>query len=151
MSERSLEIARRMVELGQAEEAARAYTLALENGIEGDPAAELEAAVCTLQFGKDYKLPYTVLHSLHRRGLFQEETFAIMTGAFYEPNVKDLRSRYERNCKLLSKYPYFFKKAFLPFEELPILFYPYNDSSYIPYYPAQIRFGDLIYFKEPVI
>ena len=151
-SERSLEIARRMVELARAEEAARAYALALENGIENDPSAELEAAICVLQFGKDYKLPYTTLHSLYNRGLFREETFSIMAEAFYEPNVKDLRSRYERNRKLLSKYPYFFRKDFVPFEELPIQFYPYDDSGkYIPYYPVECRFGDLIDLKEPVI
>ena len=149
---RSLEIARRMVELGRVEDAARAYSLALENGIEGDPSAELEAAVCALQFGKNYQVPYTVLHSLHRRGLFREETISIMTGAFYEPNVKDQRSRYERNCKQLSKYPYLFRKDFVPFEELPVQFYPYDDNgSYIPYYPVEDRFGDLIDFKEPVI
>ena len=150
-STRSLEIARRMANLGRVEDAARAYTLALENGIEGDPEAELEAAVCALQFGKDYKLPYKVFHSLYSQGLFREETFNIMTGAFYEPNLKDLQSRYEQNCKMLSKYSYFFRKDFVPFSELPIRFYPYDDYQYIPYYPAEKRFGELIDFKEPVI
>lgn len=148
---RSLEIARRMVELGRAEDAARAYALALQSGIEEDPAAELEAAVCVLQFGKDYRLSYRTLHRLHGRGLFREETFAIMTGAFYEPNVRDQQSHYERNCKRLKKYPYLFRTDFIPFEDLPIQFYPYDDSSYFPYYPAEGRFGELIDFKEPVI
>ena len=151
-SARSLEIARRMAELGRAEEAARAYELALREGIEDDPAAELEAAACVLQFGRDYQLPYKIFQSLHRRGLFRDETFGIMTGAFYEPNVRDLRSRYERNCKKLNRYPYCFRKDFIPFEDLPIVFYPYDDNgSYIPYYPAEDRFGELIDFKEPVI
>ena len=150
-SARSLEIARRMVELGRAEDAARAYELALQDGIENDPAAELEAAVCALQFGRNYQLSYRTLHSLHRRGQFQDETFSIMTGAFYEPNVKDQKSAYERNCKKLKKYPYFFRTDFVPFEELPIWFYPFDHCSYIPYYPAEGRFGDLIDFKEPVI
>ena len=152
MSEmRTLEIARRLIDLGRAEDAARAYALALQDGIEGDPAAELEAAVCVLQFGREYRLPYTTLYSLHRRGLFREDVFSIMTGAFYEPNVKELRSRYERNCKKLKRYPYSFRTDFVPFEDLPILFYPYDEGSYIPYYPAEDRFGDLIDFKEPVI
>lgn len=151
-SKRSLEIARRMADLGRAEDAARAYETALKTGIESDPAAELEAAACVLQFGGDYRLPYETFHSLHKRGLFREEAFNIMTGAFYEPNVKDLRSRYERNCRLLKKYPYFFRADFVPFEDLPILFYPWDDSgSYFPYYPAEGRFGDLTDFKEPVI
>ena len=127
MSEmRTLEIARRLIDLGRAEDAARAYALALQDGIEGDPAAELEAAVCVLQFGREYRLPYTTLYSLHRRGLFREDVFSIMTGAFYEPNVKELRSRYERNCKKLKRYPYSFRTDFVPFEDLPILFYPYE-------------------------
>ena len=150
-SARSLEIARRMVELGRAEDAARAYTLALKAGIEDDPAAELEAALCVLQFGKDYQLPYTTLHSLHRRGAFREDVFNFMTMAFYEPNVNEMQSRYERNCRRLSRYPYLFRRDFVPFEELPIQFYPYDDSRYIPYDPAERQFGDLIDFKEPVI
>ncbi|NBJ90910.1 hypothetical protein [Acutalibacter sp. 1XD8-36] len=152
MSEnRSLEIARKLVGLGKDKEAAKAYKTALNEGIEDNPGAELEAALWNLQFGDDYQVSYTVLHRLHCKGLFREEAFSIMTEAFYTPNVKDLKSHYERNCKLLKKYPYFFRDNFVPFEELPILFYPYSDNSYIPYYIAEDRFGDLIDFKEPVI
>ena len=152
MSEnRSLEIARKLVSLGRDKEAAKAYKVALNEGIEDDPAAELEAALWNLQFGGDYQISYSVLHKLHCSGLFQDETFSIMTNAFYAPNVKDLKSHYERNCKLLKKYPYFFREDFIPFEELPILFFPYSDNSYIPYYISENRFGDLIDFKETVI
>jgi hypothetical protein len=148
---RSLEIARKLVGLGKDKEAAKAYKVALNEGIGDDPAAELEAALWNLQFGTDYQISYTVLHKLHCEGLFRNEAFSIMTEAFYAPNVKELKSKYERNCKLLKKYPYFFRKDFVPFEELPILFYPYSDNSYIPYYIAENRFGELIDFKEPVI
>ncbi len=148
---RSLEIARKLVGLGKDKEAAKAYNVALNEGIEGDSAAELEAALWNLQFGTGYKVSYTVLHKLHCAGLFQDETFSIMTEAFYTPNIKELQSHYEGNCKLLKKYPYFFRDDFVLFEELPILFYQYSDNSYIPYYIAEDRFGDLIDFKEPVI
>ena len=148
---RSLEIARKLVGLGKDKEAAKAYKVALNEGIEGDSAAELEAALWNLQFGTDYKVSYTVLHKLHCAGLFQDETFSIMTEAFYTPNIKELQSHYERNCKLLKKYPYFFHEDFVPFEELPVRFYPYDDSSYIPYFVNENRFGELIDFKEPVI
>lgn len=151
MSEnRSLEIARKLVGLGKDKEAAKAFKVALDEGID-EPEAQLEAAVWNLQFGTDYQVSYTVLHKLHCAGLFREETFSIMTEAFYAPNLKDLKSHYERNCKLLKKYPYFFREDFLPFEELPILFYPYSDSAYIPYYISENRFGELIDFKETVI
>ncbi len=147
-----LEIARRLVELGEAEKAARAYALALKEGLaDTDPAAALEAAVCVLQFGKEYRLAYTTFHSLHRRGLYRQETFGLMTGAFYEPNERELRGRYERNCKLLRRYPYLFRRDFLSFEDLPIRFYPYDEGQYIPYFVREDRFGDLTDFKEPVI
>jgi hypothetical protein len=75
-----------------------------------------------------------------------------MTKVFYEPNVKMLRGRYERNCKLLKKYPYLFRRDFLPFEELPIRFYPYDDhSGYVPFYVAEERFGEYINLKNTVI
>ena len=94
MSEnRSLEIARKLVGLGKDKEAAKAYKTALNEGIEDNPGAELEAALWNLQFGDDYQVSYTVLHRLHCEGLFREEAFSIMTEAFYTPNVKDLKDR----------------------------------------------------------
>ena len=75
-----------------------------------------------------------------------------MIKVFYEPNLKMLQGRYERNCKLLKKYPYFFRKDFLPFEELPFCFFPYDDhNGYVPFYPEGERFGDFINFKNPVV
>ena len=56
-----------------------------------------------------------------------------MTQAFYLPNVEALRRQYEENCTLLSRYPYLFRRDFLPFEDLPIQFYPYDDDgSFFP-------------------
>ncbi|MCI8811138.1 MAG: hypothetical protein HFF84_13755 [Oscillibacter sp.] len=76
---------------------------------------------------------------------------SLVIGAFYEPNEKELRRRYERNCKQLKKYPYLLRKDFIPFEELPILFFPYDDDGYIPFYPDRQRFGDYINFENPVV
>ena len=53
-----------------------------------------------------------------------------MRAVFYEPNIKLMKTRYERNCKLLSKYPYMFRKDLLPFEELPIHRYGWCDYTY---------------------
>lgn len=146
----AIEIARRMAELGQTKEALRAYTLAAHN--EGlTPEEELEAAVYILQAGGNYQISYTCFLNLYRRGLYQEETLALLTGAFYEPNIKELRGRYERNVKLLKKYPYLFRKDFPSFEELPIRFYPYSDGSYIPFFPARREFGEFIDIKKPVV
>lgn len=146
----AMEIARRMAELGQIEEAQQAYTLAVHKG--GlVPEEELEAAAYILQAGGDYEVSYTCFLELYQRGHYRGETLALLTGAFYEPNVRELRGRYERNVKLLKKYPYLFRRDFPPFEELPIRFYPYRQDAYIPFFPDREEFGEFTDIKKPVI
>ena len=128
----TLEIARRCAELGNAQDACRAYTLALQED-KLVPEEEMEAAVYILQMEGDYKVAYTSFRSLYDRGLFQEDCLDIMTQAFYQPNIKLLKSRYEKNCKALEKYPYLFRKDFLDFAFLPIRFYPFDDNGYLPF------------------
>jgi len=149
---RSIEIARRLASLGQKQDACRAYSLTIhENGSEA-PAEELEAAAYILQAGGDYRVSYTCFRSLYNRGYFREDILPLMTKVFYEPNIKLLKSHYERNCKRLAKYPYLFRKDFLPFEELPIQFFPYDDhSGYVPFYIEQKCFGEFVNVREPVI
>ena len=146
---KALEIARKLAALGSAEEACQAYSLVIHEG--GDPAGELEAAVYILQAGGNYKISYTAFIKLFNEGHFRGEVLPLMANAFYEPNVKQLKSRYERNCKLLKKYPYCFRKDFLPFEELPICFFPYDESGYVPFDTEKEQFGEFINFKHPVI
>lgn len=148
---RAIEIARRMAELGQIQEAQNAYRLAIYENDGQNPVEDMEAAIYLLQSGADYRLPYTCFLRLYNRGHFREDCLSIMTGAFYTPNVKKLRADYERNCKRLKKYPYLFRKDFFPFEQLPIHFFPYDDNGYTPFYPEQGRFGDYINFKTSVI
>ena len=146
----AIEIARKLAALGSAAEACKAYTLALHTGAE--PAEELEAAAYILQFGGDYKVSYTTFIKLFNQGYFREDILPLMAKVFYEPNVKLLKSRYERNCKLLKKYRYLFRKDFPSFEELPICFFPYDDQNgYVPFYTEEERFGDFVNFKDPVV
>ncbi|MBD5085614.1 MAG: hypothetical protein HDT33_11340 [Clostridiales bacterium] len=146
----AIEIARRMAELGGGEEACRAYTLALQEGGLA-PEEEMEAALYIFQAEGDYKVAYTYFRSLYDRGLFREDCFAIMTQAFYQPNVKLQKSRYEKNCKALSKYPYLFRKDFLDFDALPVRFYPFDDDSYLPFRPEEERFDDCVNFNRTVV
>ena len=60
---RAIEIAHRLVELGEAEKACAAYMLALqEHGL--TPEEEIETAIYLLQAGGDYKVAYTCFRSL---------------------------------------------------------------------------------------
>ena len=146
----ALEIARRMAELGNMKDACRGYTLALEQGGLA-PEEEMEAAVFILQAEGNYKVAYTCFRSLYDRGLFREDCLEIMTQAFYAPNVKLMKSRYEKNCRALEKYPYLFRKDFLNFEFLPVRFYPFDDSGYLPVHPAQERFDGYVDVNRPVV
>lgn len=146
----TIKIARRLAELGQTADAQRAYTLALQAaGL--SPEEELEAASYLLFSKGDYRVAYTSFLSLYRQGLFQKELLELMTQAFYLPNVEALRRQYEENCTLLSRYPYLFRRDFLPFEDLPIQFYPYDDDGYIPFDWKSGLFSDYVNFHTPVI
>lgn len=152
MKEQSaLEIARRMVELDQQEHAVTAYTLALGEVRGKDPDVELEAALYLFQHGGNYKVAYDVFLSLYQRSFRKPELLSLMTEAFYRPNVKLLKSRYEKNCRLLAKYPYLFRKDFLPFDWLPIRFYPYDDRHHVPFFVEQETFGERVDLQHPVI
>ena len=145
----AIEIARQLAALGQSEGAIKAYGLVLHQA--QSPEEELESALYILQNGGDYRVSYSALIGLCRRGQFRDDCLSILTQAFYEPNVKLLKTRYENNRKLLEKYPYLFRKDFLDFEFLPLRFYPYDDNRFVPYHVGEERFGEYIDFKRPVV
>lgn len=146
----AIEIARRFAELGQKKEACRAYMLAIQQGAE--PMDQMEAATYILQSGGNYRVSYKCFIGLYQEGYFRDNVLSLMNVAFYEPNIKLLRSRYERNCKLLTRYPYLFRQDFVPFERLPIQFFPYDGhNSYVPFFRTEKRFGRFINFDEPVV
>ena len=147
----AIEIARRMAELGNAAQACRAYTLAIHENNGTDPAQDMEAAVYLLQSGGDYKVSYTCFQRLYNQGCFAEDCLSIMTEAFYTPNVKEQEGRYRRNCKLLNRYPYLFRKDFPAFEDLPIKFYPFDEKSFTPFYLGEGRFGGAVNFTRQVV
>ena len=146
----ALEIARRMAELGQTADAQRAYALALEKETLS-PQEELEAASYLFTTQGDYRPAYTAFVSLFNRGFYQGELLELMSQAFYFPNVEQLQKQYRENCRLLERYPYCFRTDFLPFEDLPIWFFPFDDAGYLPYDPEKSRFGPYVDFNDPVI
>lgn len=146
----AIDIARRCGSLNAVSEANSAYILALHQG--GlTPEERLEAAVYLLRMGGNYRIAYTQFAQLYNEGQFQEQCLDIMTEAFYLPNVKPMKNRYEKNCAALKKYPYLFRTDFPKFEELPLRFYPFDDNGYLPYAPGEQVFGNYINFNHPVV
>lgn len=147
----TIELARALAAHGETEDAQNAFLLTLQQADGSDPAVELEAALYVFENGGDYRVPYTTFLSLYNRGHFQDELFDLMVSAFYAPNLTPQRRLYERNCKLLGKYKYCFRKDFLDFEELPIKFFPYDDVGYLPFSTRANQFGSYINFNHPVV
>ena len=147
----TIEIARRLAELGQTEEAQAAYSLVLQEAAERNPELELEAASYLFFSQGNYQVAYTAFVSLYNRGFYQTELMELMTQAFYLPNAEDQKKRYARNCAALAKYPYLFREDFPDFEALPVQFFPFNDEGYIPFFKAEHRFGAYVNFNDPVI
>ena len=147
------EMGHRMLELGQPLDAVKAFQVALKNEADSlTPEQTLEAAACVLQNEGDYKLSYQAFVKLYNDGHFQEDILPLMTAAFYEPNIRTIKNRYERNCKLLERYPFIFRHDFPAFEELPICFIPFDDyDGYTPFDYATARFGETVKLREPVI
>lgn len=146
----TIDLARRCAELGAADEASNAYVLAIHQG--GlIPEERLEAAVYLLRMGRNYRIAYTQFAQLYNEGQFRDECLDIMTQAFYAPNVKLLKSRYEKNCAALKKYPYLFRTDFPQFEDLSLRFYPFDDNGYLPFDPQKQEFGRYVNFNNPVI
>ncbi len=149
----ALEIAKKMAAMGEMAEAVKAYKLALNECQGVDEMAEMECALYILQFGsgKDYQISFSTFVGLHKRGFVQSEIKDIMTLAFYLPNSKMQKKRYEKNCRLLKKYPYIFRRDFPDFEDLAVKFYPFDDNKYVPYDVREQGFGDFFAPQHQVI
>ena len=146
-----LEIARRVAETKQTKKAQEAYTLFLKTEKSKTPEEELEAASYIFFSRGDYQISYTIFVSLYNRGLFQQAIMDIMYQAFYLPNVEKQRKRYTENLRLLKGYSYCFQKNFPDFEDLPLLFFPFNDKGYLPFDREKNRFGEYTDFKKEII
>ena len=146
----TIEIARRLAELGQRQKAVEAYAIVIDS--DAEPAEHLEAAAYLLDNGGDYKISYTTFIQLYNAGYFRQEILPLMTKIFYEPNIRRLSGRYERNRRLLLKYPYLFRKDFPQFKELPLSFFPYDDhNGYVPFDVEKGEFLGFVNTKEPVV
>ncbi len=139
-----------MSALQEREKAQSAYLDVLRQE-DKTPEEELEAAVYLFCSGADYRAPFFTLISLYNRGESKEDCLSILTQGFYDPNKKQMKRQYEKNCKMLEKYPYLFRKDFLPFKELPLRFYPYGENSYMPYDVESDQFKGPYHPKRQVI
>ena len=76
-----------------------------------------------------YQKAFLQFVELYGKGYEREGIFNILTEAFYDPNVEELRERYERNRTVLAQYPYIWHN--LPdFDSLKIRLYPLSETEY---------------------
>lgn len=147
----TIELARKLAALGQTAEAQTAYCLFIQQNNGQRPEEELEAAIYLLQSGGDHRIAHTCMQNLYTAGHFQQECLAILTEAFYLPNIKPQQTLYAKNCKALEKYPYLFRKDFPDFAQLSIRFYPFDDNGFVPFDIQREEFGKYVNFNHPVV
>lgn len=70
-----------------------------------------------------------------------EEILDIIMEAYYEPNIEDFKSKYERNVRLLSNYQYIKQKDYPSFCDLRYCFVPYSDNRFIIFDKTSGEFG----------
>lgn len=145
-----VEMARALADLGQTDKALEAYTAALKQTNVVDE-ERLEAACAVLQYGEDYRPAYDAFLALYRSGVLRENVLSILTEAFYLPNVRKQEKQYKKNCKLLQSYPYLFRRDFLPFEALPLQFFPYDDTGVLPFCRREECFQEYTNVTNPVV
>lgn len=66
-------------------------------------------------------------------GYRKDELLSIILTTYYEPNIDEFRSRYNKNIEKLKKYPYINMNNILSFEQLKYLFIPYSDTEFKVY------------------
>lgn len=148
----AIAIARRLAELKQIPEAQQAYTLALNEAMGKDPVVELEAASYIFFTKGNAQLSLTAFISLYNRGYFQTELMKILSESIYRPNMIQQLRQYNKNCKALKNYPYFFYQGEFPnFTDLPVIFFPFSHKGFIPYDRQENRFGNYINFSDAVV
>ncbi len=147
---KTIEIARKLAALDQKKKAQDAFSLALSTDTLS-PEEELEAASYIFFSEGDHRIAFTTFVSLFNRGFFQAEIWDLMVQAFYLPNIQAQQKQYDLNCKKLAEYPYFFRTNFPAFEELPILFFPFDDKGFVPFDPQTNQFGEYINFNDTIV
>ena len=84
-----IQLARRLAELGQTQEAQQAYFLVLKNESGKNPTLEFEAANYIFFSKGNYRVAYTAFVSLYNRGYYQDRILEIIIQGFYVPNLKN--------------------------------------------------------------
>ncbi len=114
-----------------------------------NPEEMFAAALDSLAAGGDYRPAYHALLELYRASALRTAALEVLTQAFYAPNEGDARTLYRRNCRLLARYPYIFRRDFPDFDELTLRFYPYDDLHWYPF--DGTAFGEPVFPRDAVI
>ena len=146
-----LELARNCAKIGDTENAVIAYEMALKKSDHSDLMTDMECAAFILQNNGDYKLAYKNFINLYNNKFMQQEVFAVLTGAFYFPNLDNQRKLYDKNTAALNKYPYILKKEFPSFQNLKTKYFPFDDDYYIPFNSEKNIFDECVDINEKQI
>lgn len=156
---KSLEIARRLSDLGELPEAAKAYTMVLseissfEDG-NINPEIRFEAALFLAITKIDIKTACSELITLHKNGHFKNEVMQALIENCYADALEDIAKQYQKNQHAIAGYKYTFssENEFVPLDDLKLLFFPINENGgYIPFDTQTGEFLEYVDINNPII
>lgn len=141
--------ARQLSEQNKIKEAQKTYLEVLNNT--NKATEQYEAALFFLYTNYQTKFAYSILLELFKNNLFRNETFNTLLEFALAPEMESMLDTYTNNVKLLSNYPYIFKKDFRPFDDLLTRFFKISDTEYIDYSLLTEKFGSITNFGNKEI
>ncbi len=66
----------------------------------------------------------------HQLGFKTHEIEQFIMSSYYEPNIDEFRSKYEKNTEALSKYEHIYSREFSQFSQLDYRFLPYSETKF---------------------
>lgn len=144
MNPKSLEIARRLSELGELDKAREAYILAISENDHNSPILDLEAAMFLLLTKSELKIAYTLLVYLHKAGHYRNEIMQAMIENCYAAALTGIAKQYRKNQNAIAQYKYTFcdENEFVQMDDLRLRFFPVDDKG--GYMPYDMRAGEFL-------
>lgn len=136
-----LETAKIESEKGNISKACSLYRKALKQ-------SEDESGLVLFEFGLFlffhgfYEEALKLLVKCHQINYKKEEVQLFIMEAYYDPNIEEFKSKYEKNVEKLSEYEHIFRKSYPDFNDLSYRFIPFSEFKFAIF---DIRINEFIH------
>lgn len=108
---------------------------------------QFQNAVDTFDKG-DFRAAILSFIELYQKEYRRKQILQILNEACYLPNIEEMQKNYQRNTRMLKKYPFVFDRKIYEFEELPFCLYMVSESEFYVFDKATQHFIELYQFDS---